>query len=244
VTRKLGKIGVVVGNCYGFVGNRMLYAYGREKELMMLEGVTPERIDCALESFGMAMGPNAVGDLAGLDIGYHARRAWADRPDDPRFYRVADLLAEHGRLGQKTGRGFYRYEAGSRRGVPDDEVEALIRAEAQRLGIAGRDVEDKEIIGRCIFALINEGATLLEERIAASPNDIDVIWCNGYGFPRERGGPMFYADTIGLPRVVQGIKDYATSLGGRYWSPSRLLVQLAADGLSFGSMVDQGATEI
>jgi 3-hydroxyacyl-CoA dehydrogenase len=233
VTRKLGKIGAVVGNCFGFVGNRMLYAYGREKELMLLEGASPERIDRALEAFGMAMGPNAVGDLAGLDIGYQVRRGWQGRPDDPRFYRVSDLLAEQGRLGQKTGRGFYRYEPGARRGTPDPEVTALIRAEADRLGVAQREIADAEIVERCTLALVGEGARILDEGIATSAADIDVIWCNGYGFPRHRGGPMFHADTLGLAAVLARVRHYAAGEGARYWQPARLLQALARDGGTF-----------
>lgn len=235
-TRRLGKIGVVVGNCYGFVGNRMLYAYGREKELMLLEGAAPERIDQVLEQFGMAMGPNAVGDLAGLDIGFHARRAWAERPDDPRFYRASDLLAELGRFGQKTGRGFYRYEAGQRRGVPDPEVSMLLGAEAARLGVAPRDIGDAEIVDRCILALVNEGARILGEGIVASAADIDVIWCNGYGFPRERGGPMFHADTLGAATVLARLHALAQAHGARYWQPAPLIEALAATGGRFGDV--------
>ncbi|MGB5132146.1 MAG: 3-hydroxyacyl-CoA dehydrogenase family protein, partial [Steroidobacteraceae bacterium] len=227
VTKRIGKIGVTVGNCYGFVGNRMLYAYGREKELMLLEGSTPEAIDRALEGFGMAMGPNAVGDLAGLDIGFHARREWSARPDDPRFYRVSDRLAELGRFGQKTGRGFYRYDGPDRKRQADPEVVDLIRAEAGKLGVARREIAEPEIVERCIFALVNEGARLLEEGIAASPADIDVIWCNGYGFPRHRGGPMFHADTVGLGTVAKAMRRYADEQGPKYWTPARLLASLA-----------------
>ena len=227
VTRRIGKIGVTVGNCYGFVGNRMLYAYGREKELMLLEGSTPEAIDRALEGFGMAMGPNAVGDLAGLDIGFHARREWSARPDDPRFYRVSDRLAELGRFGQKTGRGFYRYDGPDRKRQVDPEVLELIRAEAGRLGVPERQVGEMEIVERCIYALINEGARILEEGIASSPADIDVIWCNGYGFPRHRGGPMFHADTVGLGSVVEAMRRYADGQGPEYWMPAPLLASLA-----------------
>lgn len=233
VTRRMGKIGVTVGNCFGFVGNRMLYAYGREKELMLLEGATPAAIDRALEEFGMAMGPNAVGDLAGLDIGYHARREWRDRPDDPRFYRVSDRLAELGRLGQKTGRGFYRYEGADRKRQPDPEVLGLIREEARGLGITQRVIDDREIVERCIYALVNEGARILEEGIAACPADIDVIWCNGYGFPRHRGGPMFHADTIGLAAAHDAVLRYQAEQGARYWTPAPLLKDLAGQGGSF-----------
>lgn len=235
VAKRLGKIGVVVGNCFGFVGNRMLYAYGREKELMLLEGASPQQVDRALEGFGMAMGPNAVGDLAGLDIGYSVRREWRDRPDDPRFYRASDLLVESGRLGQKSGRGFYRYEPGARRGVPDPDVVDLIRAEAGRLGVPPRELTDAEIIERCMLALINEGARILDEGIAASAADIDAIWCNGYGFPRDRGGPMFHAETLGLDTVLARIRHYAAVLGERYWTPATLLERLAGSGRTFSS---------
>jgi 3-hydroxyacyl-CoA dehydrogenase len=232
VARRIGKIAIPVANAFGFVGNRMLYAYGREKELMLLEGARPEAIDRALVEFGMAMGPNAVGDLAGLDIGWHVRKEWRDKPDDPRFYRASDLLAELGRHGQKTGRGFYRYDGPAGERVPDPEVVELIRAEAERLGVAQRGIAPAEIVNRCIFALVNEGARVLEEGVAASPSDIDVIWCNGYGFPRHRGGPMFYADSLGLPAVLDAITGLARAHGERYWTPAELLVRLAGEGRS------------
>jgi 3-hydroxyacyl-CoA dehydrogenase len=235
VARRLGKISVPVGNSFGFVGNRMLYAYGREKELMMLEGARPEAVDRAMQEFGMAMGPNAVGDLAGLDIGYHVRKEWRGKPDDPRFYRVSDRLAELGRFGQKTGRGFYRYDAPGGERTPDPEVVELIRAEADRLGVAQRAVEPGEIVTRCVLALVNEGARILEEGVADSPGDIDVIWCNGYGFPRHRGGPMFYADTLGLAGVLESIQALGASHGERYWQPAPLLAALAGQGTTFAA---------
>jgi 3-hydroxyacyl-CoA dehydrogenase len=235
LTAHIGKVGVVVGNCFGFVGNRMLYAYGRENQLMLLEGVTPERIDAVLEAFGMAMGPNAVGDLAGLDVGYRVRRERTDLPDDPRYYRVADLLVEQGRLGQKSGRGMYRYPIGSRQREVDPEVAPLIRTEAARLQVAPCTHADEEILERCLYALINEGAAILGEGIAAAPRDIDVIWCNGYGFPRGRGGPMAYADSIGLARVHAGIRRLAARHGARYWSVTPLLAELAAAGGTFAA---------
>jgi len=234
-TRQIGKIGVVVGNCFGFVGNRMLYAYGRENQLMLLEGASAQRIDGVLESFGMAMGPNAVGDLAGLDIGYRVRRERKDLPDDARYFRVADLLVESGRLGQKTGRGMYRYGAERRVRETDAEVDALIRAEAARLNVAPRDISDTEIIERCIYALINEGAAILAEGIAASPQDIDIIWCNGYGFPRARGGPMAYADTVGLATVYDGVRRLAAEHGSRYWTAASLLADLGGRRSSFAA---------
>jgi 3-hydroxyacyl-CoA dehydrogenase len=235
VTRRIGKTGVVVGNCFGFVGNRMLYAYGRENQLMLLEGASAQRIDAVLEGFGMAMGPNAVGDLAGLDVGYRVRRERKDLPDDARYFRVADLLVESGRLGQKTGRGIYRYAADSRAREPDAAVDALIQAEAARLNIAPRDISDREIIERCIYALINEGAAILADGIAASPADIDVIWCNGYGFPRSRSGPMAYADTVGLGTVYDGVRRLATEHGARYWSAAPLLADLGRRHSSFAA---------
>jgi 3-hydroxyacyl-CoA dehydrogenase len=233
VTQRMGKVGVVVGNCFGFVGNRMLYAYGRENQLLLLEGASPAQVDGALQAFGMAMGPNAVGDLAGLDVGYRVRRERHDRPDDPRYYRIADALVEAGRLGQKNGRGYYRYEPGSRRALADPAVDALIAAEAQRLGIARRAVADAEIVERCIYALINEGARILAEGIAARAADIDTIWCNGYGFPRARGGPMAHADALGLPAVLEGVRRWERALGSRDWAPAPLLIELAGSGGTF-----------
>jgi 3-hydroxyacyl-CoA dehydrogenase len=235
LSRRMGKLPVVVGNCFGFVGNRMLYAYGRENQLLMLEGASPAQIDAAMESFGMAMGPNAVGDLAGLDVGYRVRRERNQAPEDPRYYRVADLLAEAGRLGQKTGRGYFLYAPGSRRPIADPEVDALIAAESQRLGVARRAISDEEIQQRCLFALINEGARILGEGIADSPADVDAIWCNGYGFPRSRGGPLSYADAIGPATVLAGMRRFAQVHGEKYWVPAPLLAEIAARGGTFGA---------
>jgi 3-hydroxyacyl-CoA dehydrogenase len=232
LARRLGKIPVIVGNASGFVGNRMLQAYGRENQLLLLEGATPWQVDAALESWGMAMGPNAVLDLAGLDIGYRARRERRDVPDDPRYFRVADALVESGRLGQKSGRGNYVYaEGGSRQ--PDPDVEALIVAESARFGITRRVIADAEIIERCILALINEGAALLRAGVASQSSDIDVIWANGYGFPRHRGGPMWHADALGLRAVLERIEELAHRHGTRYWDPAPRLVQLARSGARF-----------
>lgn len=236
LAKKLGKIGVVVGNCFGFVGNRMLYSYGRENQFLLLEGAAPEYIDQVLHDWGMAMGPNAVGDLAGLDVGYRIRRERTDLPDDPRFYRIADLLVEQGRLGQKTGNGIYHYPDGSRKPEPDVEVHKLIRDEAERLGITQRDIGADEIIERCIYGLITEGARILEEGIAARPSDIDVIWINGYGFPRHRGGPMHYADSIGLDRVYDAVCRLQDRFGDQYWSPPALLKELARDKRNFADL--------
>jgi len=236
LTKRMGKLGVVVGNCFGFVGNRMLYAYGRENQLLMLEGATPSQIDAAMQGFGMAMGPNAVGDLAGLDVGYRVRRERKDLPDDPRYYRVADLLVENGRLGQKTRAGAFDYAEGARRPERSSAVEEMIAAEASRLGVTRRIISDDEVVKRCVFALINEGANILAAEIAQSPADIDTIWCNGYGFPRYRGGPMCYADTLGLRDVVREIQALAFAHGDRYWKVSPLLLDLAERGGSFRQM--------
>jgi 3-hydroxyacyl-CoA dehydrogenase len=233
LAKRLGKIGVVVGNCFGFVGNRMVYSYGRENQLLLLEGAAPEVIDTVLCDWGMAMGPNAVGDLAGLDVGYKIRQERSDLPDDPRFYRVADLLAGMGRFGQKTGKGMYRYADGSRTGVPDPEVQTLINKESKRLGIRRRDIEPEEIIDRCIYGLVTEGAKILEDRIALRSGDIDVIWINGYGFPRHRGGPMHYADSLGLDVVYQRVCEFRDRFGPQYWEPPALLADLARNGGTF-----------
>ncbi|HEX5764314.1 MAG TPA: 3-hydroxyacyl-CoA dehydrogenase NAD-binding domain-containing protein, partial [Woeseiaceae bacterium] len=237
LARKLGKTGVVVGNCFGFVGNRMLYSYGRENQLLLLEGAAPEYIDKVLRDWGMAMGPNAVGDLAGLDVGYKVRQERKDLPADPRFYRVADMLAELGRFGQKTGKGIYRYEAGSREPVPDPEVRELIRNEAKRLGVEQRNIGESEIIERCIYGLVTEGARILEDGIASRSSDIDVIWINGYGFPRHRGGPMNFADMAGLSEVYAKVREFRERFGPMYWEPPELLQRLAEEGGRFGDYV-------
>jgi 3-hydroxyacyl-CoA dehydrogenase len=241
VTRRLGKIGVVVGNGFGFVGNRMLYAYGRENQLMLLEGAEAQRIDRVLEEWGMAMGPNAVGDLAGIDVGYRVRKERKDPPKDPRYWRVSDMLAEMGRHGQKTGLGYYRYEGEARERKVDPKLAELIRAEARRLDVAQRQITDEEIVERCIFALVNEGARILQEGIVTCAADIDVIWVNGYGFPRTRGGPMFYADQVGLPRVLEIVRKYQLTEGSEYWAPAPLLEDLASTGDSFGTLCAPGA---
>jgi 3-hydroxyacyl-CoA dehydrogenase len=233
LAKRLRKLGVVVGNCFGFVGNRMLYGYGRESQLLLLEGAAPEAIDGALYDWGMAMGPHAVGDLAGLDVGYKVRQERTDLPDDPRFYRVADVLVEMGRLGQKTDQGMYRYKPGSRSPVPDTEVRALIAREAEALGVEQRDIGEQEIVERCIYALVVEGARILEDSISPRPGDIDVIWINGYGFPRHRGGPMHYADTVGLDRVYETVCGFRERFGPMYWEVPALLKDLAKSNRCF-----------
>lgn len=233
LAKRLRKIGVVVGNCFGFVGNRMLYSYGGQNQLLLIEGAAPEFVDRTLVDWGMAMGPNAVGDLAGLDVGYKVRQERTDWPDDPRFYRVGDMLAELGRFGQKTGQGTYLYESGSREPIPDPEVTALIRSEAEKLGVPQRDIDAQEIIERCVFGLIVEGARILEEGIAIRSSDIDVVWMNGYGFPRYRGGPMHYADSLGLDVVLDTVHKLRDQFGDMYWDPPELLLELAKSGRRF-----------
>jgi 3-hydroxyacyl-CoA dehydrogenase len=236
LARTLGKIGVVVGNCFGFVGNRMLYSYGRENQLLLLEGAAPEYIDRVLTDWGMAMGPNAVGDLAGLDVGYKVRQERKDLPDDPRFYRIADMLAELGRYGQKTGKGMYRYEGGSRTPLPDPEVQALIRDEARRLGVAQRQISETEIIERCVYGLVTEGARILEDGISHRASDIDVVWINGYGFPRHRGGPLNFADTVGVKEVYRTVSEFEKRFGPEYWKPPELMRKLAEENGRFGDI--------
>jgi 3-hydroxyacyl-CoA dehydrogenase len=234
--KRLGKTGVVVGNCFGFVGNRMLYSYGRENQRLLLEGAAPEYIDRVLYDWGMAMGPNAVGDLAGLDVGYKVRQERTDLPDDPTFYRVADMLAEQGRFGQKTGQGMYIYEKGSRTPVPDPQVQDMINAEAERFGIEQRAISEEEIIERCIYGLIVEGARILEDGIAIRSGDIDVIWINGYGFPRHRGGPMHYADSIGADRICEAIFRFGKTPGLEYWKSPNLLKNMEKTGEKFADL--------
>jgi len=236
LARKLRKVGVVAGNCFGFVGNRMLYSYGRENQLLLLEGAAPEYIDRVLTDWGMAMGPNAVGDLAGLDVGYKVRQERKDLPDDPRFYRIADMLAELGRFGQKTGQGMYRYVDGSREPLPDPEVKTLIRDEARRLGVPQRAISETEIIERCIYALVTEGARVLEDGISHRASDIDVVWVNGYGFPRHRGGPLNFADTTGVKEVYRTVRKFEQRFGPEYWRPPELLRKLAEENGRFGDI--------
>lgn len=233
LAKKLRKVGVLSGNSYGFIGNRMMEPYGREAERMLLEGATPRQVDAVLERFGMAMGILAVFDMAGVDVGYKARQERNGHlPDDPAFYRASSMLVERGWLGQKTGTGFYRYEKGSRERLENPEALEMFAAEADRLGIERREITDEEIGERCIFALINEGAKVLEEGVAVRASDIDVVYTSGYGFPRHRGGPMFHADTVGLAEVCARIDHFAKELDSQHWQASGLLRKLACGGRS------------
>jgi len=233
IGKKIGKVCALSRVCYGFIGNRMLGGYGREAQMLLLDGCTPEQVDSTLEEFGMAMGPLAMGDLAGLDVGYKARQARTDLPDDPKLYRMGTLLVEMGRYGQKTGSGFYKYDPETRQRQSDPEVEALIREEAARLGAEQRDFSKEEILARCFYPLINEGAKILEEGIAQRPSDIDVVYVFGYAFPVAKGGPMFYADQVGLKNVYDKICEFRDRYGADYWQPAPLLEKLAKEGKTF-----------
>lgn len=231
--RRVAKLPVLVGVCDGFVGNRMVAKYAREAEFLLEEGASPEQVDGALKDFGFAMGRFAMSDLAGLDIAWAGRkRQAATRPAHLRYSKVADRLCEMGRFGQKTNAGFYRYETGSRTPLPDPIVQQVIEECARDAGINRRELTNAEIVERTIFALINEGAKVLEEGIAQRASDIDLIYVNGYGFPAWRGGPMFYADTIGLPNVYSRICDFRRD-HGEIWEPAPLLTRLAEQGTSF-----------
>lgn len=233
IGKKIGKVCALSGVCYGFIGNRMLSGYGREAQMLLLDGCTPAQVDSALETFGMAMGPLAMGDLAGLDVGYKARQARTDLPDDSKLYRMGTLLVEMGRYGQKTASGFYKYDPETRRRKSDPEVESMIKTEAAKLGVEQREVEEDEILARCLYPLINEGAKILEEEIAQRPSDIDVVYVFGYAFPAAKGGPMFYADQVGLKNVYDKICEFRDRYGEQYWQPSPLLEQLAKEGKTF-----------
>jgi 3-hydroxyacyl-CoA dehydrogenase len=234
IARTIRKVGVVAKVCYGFIGNRMMDPYGREAERCVLEGATPAEVDGALEDFGMAMGILAVYDMAGIDIGHLTRVARAHLlPKDPTFYRPTALLTERGWLGQKSGRGYYRYDGAERKRTPDPEAIAMFAAEAQRLGVPQRKPSKQEIQERCLYAMINEGALLLEEGIAVRASDIDIVYASGYGFPRYRGGPMFYADTVGLKVIYDKILEFRKTLDPQYWQPAPLLEKLAKAGSSF-----------
>jgi 3-hydroxyacyl-CoA dehydrogenase len=235
LARKIGKTAVVSGVCDGFIGNRMLEPYLRQAMFLLEEGATPQQVDRALERFGMAMGPFRMSDLAGNDIGWRIRkRRYVENPTVI-YSRIADRLCELGRFGQKTSAGWYRYEAGRRDAIPDPAVEALIANYRKDIGVVARKIGDDEIVERCLLALVNEGAAVLEDGIALRASDIDLVYLTGYGFPRQRGGPMHYADSLGLYNVVRSMRRFAANPHGdpAFWQPSPLLTRLAAEGKTF-----------
>ncbi len=233
LAKRLGKVGVLVGNCRGFVGNRMFEPYLRETQFLVEEGATVEQVDAVLTGFGMAMGPFAVSDLAGLDVGWRIRKEYAHLvPQGQRVPLVADRLCEQGRFGQKTRAGWYRYAEGSRMPLSDPEVERLIKDRAAEADIPQRRVTDEEILDRALYALVNEGARILEEGFAARAGDIDVVYVYGYGFPAHRGGPMFHADAVGLRTVYERVRAFERQHGA-LWEPAPLLRRLAESGKTF-----------
>lgn len=235
LAKTIKKTAVVSGVCDGFIGNRMLEHYSRQALFLVEEGALPRQVDAALEKFGFAMGVFRVGDLAGNDIGWAIRkRRYIEKPH-VRYSKIADRLCEQGRFGQKTGLGWYRYEAGRRDAIPDPVVEKLIEDYREEIGITPRKISDTEIVERCVFALVNEGARLLEEGIAQRASDIDMVYLTGYGFPLYRGGPMFYADTVGLYSVVHAIDHFAQNphADPEFWVPAPLLTKLAEEGKTF-----------
>ncbi len=233
VAKRLSKVGILVGNCRGFVGNRMFHCYMREAQFLVEEGARVEEVDKVLYDFGMAMGPLAVGDLAGLDVGWRIRKEYKHlEPEGIRQPLVSDLICERGRYGQKTGAGWYKYEPGSRMPIPDPEIQTLIEETAKNSGIKRRKISDQEILERTLYALVNEGATILAEGIALRAVDIDMLYILGYGFPPHRGGPMWYADTVGLKQVYAKVCEFEKEHGS-LWAPSPLLKELADSGKTF-----------
>ncbi|SEN85951.1 short chain enoyl-CoA hydratase /3-hydroxyacyl-CoA dehydrogenase [Duganella sp. CF517] len=233
LSKKLKKTGVVSGVCDGFIGNRMIEQYSRQAGFLLEEGALPEQVDKAAEKFGWAMGPFRMADLAGNDIGWAIRkRRYVERPEIS-YSKTADLLCEMGRYGQKTGAGWYDYKPGDRKAYPNAEVDAMIVAHSAALGITRRKIGDQEIVERLVYALVNEAANILDEGIALRASDIDMVYLTGYGFPLFRGGPMFYADTVGLPNVLAAINKYARGHHGEAWKPAPLLVRLADEGKAF-----------
>jgi 3-hydroxyacyl-CoA dehydrogenase len=234
LAKKIRKVAVVSGMTDGFIGNRMLARYVSAANGLLIAGALPQQVDGAMQKFGFAMGPFRVGDLAGLDIGWAGRKRRAAADPAAAVRVVADAVCEAGRFGQKTGAGWYRYEAGRRDPIPDPVVEQLIAGFRADQGVAPRRIGDEEVVERCVYALVNEGARILEEGIAARASDIDLVYLHGYGFPAHRGGPMRYADEVGLAQVVRSLQRFAAEPGAAAsWQPAPLLVRLAEAGRSF-----------
>ena len=236
LAKTIGKIPVLVGVCHGFVGNRMLKGYGRQAQLLLLEGATPEQVDNAMQNWGMAMGPLAVGDLAGLDIGYRSRRDQGIESRSQMETALPDTLVEMERLGQKSGAGYYRYDPDTRKRQADPEVIELTRTLAEKWGITQRAISDEEIVDRLSLALANEGAAIVDEGIASRPSDVDVVYLNGYGFPKWRGGPLFYADSLGLETVLKKLQTLREQTADPSWDPAPLLTRLVQEGKTLASL--------
>jgi len=231
--KKIKKVPVVSGVCDGFIGNRMIEKYGQQSLFLLDEGCSPQQVDAAVQKWGMAMGPLTMGDMAGLDIGWEIRkRRYIERPNFL-YSKVGDKVAELGRYGQKTGKGWYLYEAGNRKPIPDPLVDTIVADYRKANNIPTRSISDEEIVERLIYSLVNEAAYILEEGIALRASDIDMVYLTGYGFPPYRGGPMFYADTVGLPKVLAAIEGFQKGYMGEVWKPAPLLVKLAKDGKKF-----------
>lgn len=231
---RMGKVAVVAGNCHGFIGNRMLHTYVREARMLLLEGAWPHQVDAALQSFGFAMGPFRMYDVVGIDLEWRARELAGQGQDDPAV-QVDNRLCELGRFGQKSGKGYYLYAPGSRQAEHDPQVDALVQAESERLGFSRRDIGNEEILERCLLALVNEGAKILEENIAANSHDIDLVYLNGYGFPAERVGPMAWADGEGVGTIRQRLLQLAERFGS-HWQPAALIERLAAENKHFSDV--------
>ncbi|HEY8358521.1 MAG TPA: 3-hydroxyacyl-CoA dehydrogenase NAD-binding domain-containing protein, partial [Ramlibacter sp.] len=235
LAKKIRKTAVVSGVTDGFIGNRMIEQYSRQAGFLLDEGATPQQVDRAMEKFGMAMGPFRMGDLAGNDIGWAIRKRRAQERPNMLYSRTADKLCELGRFGQKTGAGWYDYQAGKRDAIPSKLVEDMIVEHRKSLGIEPRKIADDEIVQRLVFSLVNEASRILEEGIAARASDIDMVYITGYGFPMHRGGPMLYADQVGLFNVVQAMKRFQRNPrdDAAFWEPAPLLARLAAEGKTF-----------
>jgi 3-hydroxyacyl-CoA dehydrogenase len=233
LAKKIKKTGVVSGVCDGFIGNRMVEQYIRQAGFLLEEGCLPAQVDKAIEKFGFAMGPFRMSDLAGNDIGWYIRkRRYVEKPEVT-YSKIADKLCEQGRFGQKTSAGWYDYKPGDRKAYPSDDVNQMIVTHSAEIGVQRRKVSDEEIVERLVYALVNEGALILEEGIALRASDIDMVYLTGYGFPLFRGGPMFYADTVGLSNVLMAIRQYAKGQHPEAWKPAPLLERLAAEGKGF-----------
>jgi 3-hydroxyacyl-CoA dehydrogenase len=233
--KKIRKTAVVSGVCDGFIGNRMIEQYSRQAGFLLDEGATPQQVDKAIEKFGFAMGPFRMGDLAGNDIGWAIRKRRAVEYPDMKYSQTADLLCELGRYGQKTGAGWYDYQPGKRDAIASSLVVEMIDKHRAAIGMTPRRISDEEIVQRLVFSLVNEAARILEEGIASKASDIDMVYLTGYGFPLWRGGPMCYADQVGLFNVVQAMKRFARNPhdDAKFWEPAPLLARLAAEGKTF-----------